>query len=286
MRVRKWMMRMAILDLITLGLLFFARSYEQGDVTTMASAPGAIVEAGKDGIAMNEPGPQRREDSALRQEGGANAGTSDGAGGQRQDERKEVAASGGAGADQDVGKCIALTFDDGPHPIYTEKLLDGLAQRDVKATFFVTGANAEKYPEIIKRIQEEGHLIGNHTYHHVQLTAANGDQFREEIISTNEVIKEITGEDTEYIRPPYGSWNKKYEEELNMFPVLWSIDPRDWCSDDVDCIVRNTVDKIKEGDIILMHDQYKSSVTAALAIVDKLQEEGYEFVTVEEILLD
>lgn len=264
MRVRKWMMRMAILDLITLGLLFFVRSYEQGNITTTASVPDVDVEAGKDGIAVNEPEAQRREDSAP-QDDGSNAA---------------------AGVDQDVGKCIALTFDDGPHPIYTEKLLDGLAQRDVKATFFVTGANAEKYPEIIKRIQEEGHLIGNHTYHHVQLTAANGDQFREEIISTNEVIKEITGEDTEYIRPPYGSWNKKYEEELNMFPVLWSIDPRDWCSDDVDCIIRNTVDKIKEGDIILMHDQYKSSVTAALAIVDKLQEEGYEFVTVEEILLD
>lgn len=181
---------------------------------------------------------------------------------------------------------VALTFDDGPDPRYTEKLLDGLKERGVKATFFVTGANASKYPEIIKRIQEEGHLIGNHTYHHIQLTAANGEQFRNEIISTNEVIRGITGEDTEYIRPPYGSWNKKYEEELNMFPVLWSIDPRDWCSDDADCIVRNTVSKVKEGDIILMHDQYQSSVTAALEIVDRLQKEGYIFVTVEELLLD
>ena len=181
---------------------------------------------------------------------------------------------------------IALTFDDGPDPRYTEKLLDGLKERDVKATFFVTGINVSKYPEIIKRMQEEGHLIGNHTYHHVQLTAANDLEFREEIISTNEAIREVTGEDTEYIRPPYGSWNKKYEEELNMFPVLWTVDPRDWCSDNVECIVRNTINKIKEGDIILMHDQYKTSVMAALEIVDELQEEGYEFVTVEELLLD
>ena len=164
--------------------------------------------------------------------------------------------------------------------------MDGLKERDVKATFFVTGINVSKYPEIIKRMQEEGHLIGNHTYHHVQLTAANDLEFREEIISTNEAIREVTGEDTEYIRPPYGSWNKKYEEELNMFPVLWTVDPRDWCSDNVECIVRNTVNKIKEGDIILMHDQYKTSVMAALEIVDELQEEGYEFVTVEELLLD
>ena len=168
----------------------------------------------------------------------------------------------------------------------SEKLLDGLKERGVKATFFITGANAAKYPDIVKRIQEEGHLIGNHTYHHVQLTSANGEQFRNEIISTNEVIREITGEDTEYIRPPYGSWNKKYEEELNMFPVLWSIDPRDWCSDDTACIVQNTIGKIKEGDIILLHDQYPSSVSAALEIVDRLQQEGYVFVTVEELLLD
>lgn len=200
--------------------------------------------------------------------------------------REQTEAGTPAGKSRSGGKMVALTFDDGPDPRYTEKLLDGLKERGVKATFFVTGANAYKYPEIIKRIQEEGHLIGNHTYHHIQLTAANGEQFRNEIISTNEVIRGITGEDTEYIRPPYGSWNKKYEEELNMFPVLWSIDPRDWCSDDADCIVRNTVSKVKEGDIILMHDQYQSSVTAALEIVDRLQKEGYIFVTVEELLLD
>lgn len=191
------------------------------------------------------------------------------------------AATGGDGT-----KRIALTFDDGPHPRYTEKLLDGLKERGVHATFFVTGANAEKYPEIVKRMQEEGHLIGNHTYHHVQLTAANGEQFRKEIISTNEAIREITGEDTEYIRPPYGAWNKRYEEELNMFPVLWTIDPRDWCSDDASCIVRNTIGRVKENDIILMHDQYQSSIAAALEIVDELQEEGYEFVTVDELLFN
>ena len=199
---------------------------------------------------------------------------------------KDGAAGGMTGTDTADAKRIALTFDDGPHPRYTEKLLDGLKERGAHVTFFVTGANAEKYPEIVKRMQEEGHLIGNHTYHHVQLTAANGEQFREEIISTNEAIREITGEDTEYIRPPYGAWNKKYEEELNMFPVLWTIDPRDWCMDDASCIVKNTLKRVKENDIILMHDQYQSSIAAALRIVDELQEEGYEFVTVDEILLD
>ncbi len=268
MRVKKWMVRMILLDLFTLGLLLFVRGYGQESAAATAHAVDTDMRMEEAGMSVGEAALQGQKGSAQGQENSAQVQEQEGSG------------------QQDVGKHIALTFDDGPHPRYTEKLLDGLAERGVKATFFVTGANAEKYPEIVRRMQEEGHLIGNHTYHHVQLTAANGEKFREEIISTNEIIKEITGQDTEYIRPPYGCWNKKYEDELNMFPVLWSIDPRDWCSDDVDCIVRNTVGKIKEGDIILMHDQYKSSITAALEIVDQLQDQGYEFVTVEEMLLD
>lgn len=183
-------------------------------------------------------------------------------------------------------KKIALTFDDGPHPYYTEQLLKGLKEREVKATFFITGQNVEAYPEIVKEIHEDGHLIGNHTYSHTQLTSRNAETFKQEIVKTNEVIKEVTGEDIIYIRPPYGSWNKEFEKELNMFPVLWTIDPLDWCSSNVSCIVKTVCSKAGENDIILMHDQYKTTVTAALEIVDKLQEEGYEFVTVDELLFD
>lgn len=183
-------------------------------------------------------------------------------------------------------KKIALTFDDGPSPVYTPPLLDGLKERDVKASFFVTGENAELYPELIKRMYEEGHLIGNHTYHHVQLTKSNGADFEQEIISTNVAIQKITGQETAYIRPPFGSWDKKLEEKLNMFPVLWNIDPLDWCRKDVSGIVKSVVSKAEENDIILMHDQYESSVKAALRIVDELSGKGYDFVTVEEILFD
>lgn len=183
-------------------------------------------------------------------------------------------------------KKIALTFDDGPHPFYTEQLLKGLEERDVKVTFFVTGKNAEEHPEIIKKMHKDGHLIGNHTYSHIQLTSRNAEKFKAEIIKTNKVIKEVTGEDTIYIRPPYGSWNKEFEKELNMFPVLWTIDPLDWCSSDVSCIVKNVCAKVDENDIILMHDQYKTTVTAALKIIDRLTEEGYEFVTVDELMFD
>lgn len=183
-------------------------------------------------------------------------------------------------------KKIALTFDDGPHPFYTEQLLDGLKERGVVVTFFVTGEHASLHPDIIKRMQEEGHLIGNHTYSHIQLRRDNRQKFVEELQLTSRVIKEITGEDTLYVRPPYGAWDKSLEKELNMIPVLWTVDPLDWCSEDVGCIVRRVTDKVGENDIILMHDYFAPSVTAALQIVDTLTAQGYVFVTVEEIILE
>ncbi|MCD7724043.1 MAG: polysaccharide deacetylase family protein [Clostridiales bacterium] len=181
---------------------------------------------------------------------------------------------------------IAITFDDGPHPYYTEQLLDGLKERGVRATFFVMGKQAEAYPELVKRMHSEGHLIGNHTYSHMQLGQENRARYIEELVKTNEVLREITGEETQYVRPPYGSWDKSIEAELTMFPVLWTIDPMDWCSDNVSCIVQKVISKAEENDIILLHDQYKTTVTAAFEIIDELTAQGYEFVTVDEILFD
>ena len=100
------------------------------------------------------------------------------------------------------------------------------------------------------------------------------------------ILRGITGQHVGFVRPPYGAWDKSFEEELNMIPVLWTIDPLDWCSDDADCITRNVIAKAGDNAIILMHDQYESTVTAALRIIDELQEKGYSFVTVEEILFD
>ena len=197
-----------------------------------------------------------------------------------------TAVSGEEEIPEDISKRIALTFDDGPHPKYTEQLLDGLQERGAVATFFVTGENAESYPEIIRREQEEGHLIGNHTYSHIQLTSRNREEFRAELVKTNEILAEITGETVSFVRPPYGSWDKSFEQELNMFPVLWNIDPLDWCSHNADCIAAKVVEKAEDGDIILMHDYYDTSVTAALEVVDLLQKRGFQFVTVDEILFD
>lgn len=181
---------------------------------------------------------------------------------------------------------IALTFDDGPHPKYTPLLLDGLKKRGVKASFFVTGKNAEQYPELIRRMDEEGHLIGNHTYSHLQLSKKNRERFLEELIRTNEIIGGITGKEVEYVRPPYGSWDKSFEARLNMFPVLWNVDPLDWSSQNADSVARKVLAKAGDGSVILMHDEYASTVTAALRIVDELQKKGYRFVTVEELLFD
>ena len=207
-------------------------------------------------------------------------------GGDKKFEESEMSAGTGTLKASGESKRIALTFDDGPHPVCTPQLLDGLKARGVKASFFITGQNAEKYPELVERMQREGHLIGNHTYSHIQLTKQNREQFREELVKTNGIIREITGEDPVFVRPPYGSWDKKFEEELNMFPVLWTIDPLDWCTKDAGNVARRVISKAKENAVILMHDEYDSTVRAALSVVDALQGEGYAFVTVEEILFD
>lgn len=180
---------------------------------------------------------------------------------------------------------IALTFDDGPS-IYTEELLDGLKKRDVKATFFVIGKSAVSYPKIVKRESAEGHLIGNHTYNHVEITKIGDEKAREEIEKTNQVLEKMLGKEIEYVRPPFGLWQKKLERELNVLPVMWSIDPLDWTTENVEEIVNKVVTQAGENDIILLHDCYKSSVQAALQIIDILQKNGFEFVTVDELLLD
>lgn len=191
------------------------------------------------------------------------------------------------GSEDELGeKKIAITFDDGPHPVYTEKLLDGLKKRGIKATFFVLGERAKKNPEIIKRMLKEGHIIGNHTYSHMQLRSSNREKFREELLLTNQVISEITGEEVQYVRPPYGTWDKKLEAELSMFPVFWSVDPNDWCSTNAKRVTKSIVSKAKENSIILLHDCYQSSVEAALSSIDILMEKGFQFVTVEEILFE
>lgn len=187
---------------------------------------------------------------------------------------------------KNLAKKVALTFDDGPDPYYTELLLDGLKERTVQATFFVTGRHAEQNPEIIARMYAEGHLVGNHTYSHIQLKNTNREKYKAELLRTSQILQKITGEMVQFVRPTYRTWDKKLEEELDMLPVMWTVDPRDWCQSSAECIAQNVIKRVKEGDIILLHDQYDPSVKAAFMIVDELKRQGYEFVTVDEMMLD
>lgn len=183
-------------------------------------------------------------------------------------------------------KKVALTFDDGPHPQYTVEMLEGLKEKNVKATFFLLGEEVEKYPEIVKQMHEEGHVIGNHSYRHEQLSKLTMQQACEQVNRTNKLIYDITGENPAYLRPPFGDWHEKLDCEANMVEVLWDVDTLDWSSQNHGQIVNKVLKNVKENDIILMHDGYETSVTAAMEIIDTLRKQGYEFVTVDEILFD
>ena len=183
-------------------------------------------------------------------------------------------------------KYVALTFDDGPSRKCTSVLLDGLKERDVHATFFLMGKNIEGNDDSVKRMSDEGHLIGNHSYEHIQLTKAGPEAVCEAVEHTQKQIEAITGKRPEYIRPPYGDWNEELEEEIGMTPVLWSVDSLDWKLKDTGKILRRVLKDVKDGDIILLHDIFSSSVEAALELIDILQKEGYVFVTADELLIE
>ena len=180
---------------------------------------------------------------------------------------------------------VALTFDDGPSPKYTPLLLDGLKERNVQATFFLLGKNVKENQKLVQRMQTEGHLLGNHTYNHVQLNKIPETTARQEILKTNNEIYEATGNYPEYMRPPYGAWKKNMELCVEMLPVFWDIDTLDWKSQNVDAILKAAGEEPEDGSIILMHDEYQTSVEAALLLIDRLKEKGYEFVTVDELIV-
>ncbi len=180
---------------------------------------------------------------------------------------------------------IALTFDDGPSS-YTMELSQGLKERDVAATFFVIGQNVEQYEASVQQLVADGHLVGNHTYHHIQLGHSSKEIVMEEVAKTNNLLYELTGVYPIYIRPPFGEWNENLDVGIDMIPVLWTVDSLDWKLQDAGQITKRVLSQTKEGDIILMHDGYASSVEAVWQIVDSLKAEGYEFVTVDQLLVE
>ena len=178
---------------------------------------------------------------------------------------------------------VALTFDDGPRRSTTGELLDGLAQRGVHATFFLVGEMLEGNGDLVERVAAEGHQIGVHTYDHVWLTELSAVDFEKQVGRTRRLLTEMVGEGSYWLRPPYGGVDRGVEKRAGSPVILWSVDPEDWDDKNVTRIVEHIVSNVRDGDIILLHDIYPSSVEAALQVVDRLQERGFLFATVEEL---
>ena len=180
-------------------------------------------------------------------------------------------------------KWIALTFDDGPRRSTTTALLDGLARRGVKATFFLIGEQVPGNEDILLRMDQEGHQIGIHTYDHVMLTDLNEADFSAQVDRTRTILENALGHDDLLLRPPYGKVDDGVRKRAGCPIILWSVDPTDWDDKNVERIVKHVVNCAQDGDIILLHDIYPTSVEAALRIVDALHEKGFLFVTIDEL---
>ena len=180
-------------------------------------------------------------------------------------------------------KLIALTFDDGPRRATTTRLLDGLAERGVKATFFLIGAQIENNEDVVRRMDEEGHQIGIHTFDHVKLTGLSRADFDAQVERTRAALKGVLGHNDFLLRPPYGMLDDGVRAMAGCPILLWSIDPEDWRDRDGARVAAEVTAQARDGGIILMHDIFPESVDAALEIVDALHAQGYLFCTVEEL---
>lgn len=177
---------------------------------------------------------------------------------------------------------VALTFDDGPGE-YTEALLDCLTKNNAKATFFMLGPQAQAYPEIVKDLKDAGMELGNHTWSHENLTTLGASGVTEEVTKTNEAIKNAAGESATVMRPPGGAYNEEVQAAIGMPLIMWSIDTRDWATKSEDQTYQVTVDNVKDGSVVLMHDIHQWSVKAAIRAIPELVEQGYKLVTVSEL---
>ena len=181
-------------------------------------------------------------------------------------------------------KYVALTFDDGPSGKYTRALLDGLYDRGAKATFLLCGYRIKDYPDITQRILEEGHEIGCHGYSHKNMAQLSRRDIASELIDMEDLLPD--GYRPRFLRPPGGCCSDPVRQvaEVRQMSILgWSVDPRDWATQDVSAIEKNVLEQVHDGDIVLLHDMTDSSVKAALEIVDVLLDQDYEILTVSEL---
>lgn len=190
---------------------------------------------------------------------------------------------------------VLLTFDDGPNPRTTPKVLEILRKRNIKAIFFVIGLQVKKYPKILKQIADAGHIIGNHTYDHKNLAKLTKEQIEYEVNHTNELIESITGKKVKYLRPPYGALNKaaiSFIRREGMSIMLWNIDPNDWKNRNKYKTLQNLQNQLRigkaheRGGVVLMHDIYSSTVNALGPFLDELAENNYLITSIDKVSQD
>ena len=191
-------------------------------------------------------------------------------------------------------KRVALTFDDVPDRLLTLQVLDVLRAEGVKATFFVVGNRAEENPDVVKRMRDEGHELGNHSYTHANFNKISDEEFHNEVLKTQAAVKRITdGYRMRYIRPPYGNVREKQIEWLvsqKIKVVNWNVDSLDWTQIDADEVEKNIMNQVRSGSIILQHgaggvgEDLTGTVQALPRIIKRLREQGMEFVTLPVLL--
>lgn len=183
---------------------------------------------------------------------------------------------------------LALTFDDGPHPAHTPRLLNILRSHNVKATFYVTGQNAARYPHLIKRMINEGHEIGNHTYTHPNLTKLSDAQVRSQLNRSVSAITNATGVKPRTMRPPYGALTSRQRSWIHAeygYPIIfWDVDPMDWKDRNSSIVSSRLINRARNGSILLLHDIHSTSVAAVPSTINALLNKGFKFVTVSQIL--
>jgi len=183
---------------------------------------------------------------------------------------------------------IALTFDDGPHPVHTPRLLDILAKHNVKATFYVVGSRVQQYPNIVRRMVAEGHEIGNHTWSHPNLTKLSPAAVRSELDRSRDAIAAIAGVKPRTMRPPYGALTQNQRGwifgEYGYPTIMWSVDPRDWKDRNAGIVSSRIISQTGKGGIVLVHDIHGTSVSAMPSAINGLLAKGYQFVTVSQLL--
>ncbi|MCT4553558.1 MAG: polysaccharide deacetylase family protein [Pelagimonas sp.] len=183
---------------------------------------------------------------------------------------------------------VAMTFDDGPHPSLTPKLLDMLKARGLRATFYLIGNRVVTWPDIVRRIADEGHEIGNHSWSHPNLAKRSNASVLREIDRTSDAIFKITGRPPVTFRPPYGSFTKRQRlmlyEQRNLPTILWSVDPQDWRRPGASVVARRILNGSRPGSIILSHDIQSGTVRAMPNTFDGLSQRGMKFATVSQMM--